>query len=173
MNEARLTPQLMNQIQRMASRFGRDPMDADDILSEILEAIFRLCSDSDSNSRILTKARWIALSHKKTERIYTKYVGVETDATAALNDDEEEIELDFTDELTPEMEAEHLEMAAALEEAISTLDVTDQKIVRLLKDGFQPADIARKMAVSRSAISQRMSRIASIFASAGFSPAGI
>jgi len=164
-----ISPKMMTRLTEIAHQYGRDPMDADDILSEILEAISRLSSDDDSASRIFTKARWVALSHVRSERVYTKYVGSQSEAEVSYEEgDEEDVEVLFSDSLTPEVEAEHLEMAAALEVAIDSLDVTDQKIVRLLKDGFLPADIAKKLNVSRSAISQRMAKIAKQFAAFGF-----
>ncbi len=174
MNADRLTPRLLKHLQHIAAHFGRDRMEADDIYGEMLEAIVRLSSDEDSNSRILTRARWIALSHVKAQRIYTKHVGPQSDAEVSfIENDEEEVECLFADETTPEQEAEDLEKVAALEIAIATLDTTDQRIVRLLKDGFQPVDIARKLDVSRSAISQRMTRIARQLAAAGFTPASM
>ncbi len=171
MNADRLSPKMMHRLNEIAHQYGRDAMDADDILSEILEALTRLSSDDDSPSRIFTKARWVALSHVRSERVYTKYVGSQSEAEVSfVEDDEEEVEVHFADSLTPEQEVEHLEMAAALEAAINALpDDTDQKIVRLLKDGYLPADIAKKLDVSRSAISQRMAKIAKQFTLFGFS----
>ncbi len=171
MNADRLSPRMMQRLTEIAHQYGRDAMDADDILSEILEALTRLNADDDSPARIFTKARWVALSHVRAERVYTKYVGSQSEAEVSfVEDDEEEVEVHFSDSVSPEQEVEQLEMAAALESAINSLpDVTDQKIVRLMKDGYLPADIAKKLDVSRSAISQRMAKIAKQFAAFGLS----
>ncbi len=178
MNADRLTPKLLNTLEGMAFRYaGGNRHVADDIFSEMLEAIAHM-DDEETRQRILTKARWVALSHLKAERIYAHYVGTECEAAVTEPDDErdeepEDADCVFADRFDVEHYDEQLELAASIELVIDTLEVTDQKIVRLLKDGFQPAEIARKLDVSRSAVSQRMTRIALTFAAAGFAPASL
>ncbi len=172
MNADRLTTRTMARLQGIANEFARDPMDADDIMSEILEALARLSSDEDSNSRIFTKARWIALHHVRDEHIYDKYVGAQSEAEVAhasnADDERDDVDVLFIESVTPETVVEQQQEADALELAIGSLDITDQKIVKLLQAGFAAAEIAKKMAVSRSAVSQRMTKIARRFTAMGF-----
>lgn len=168
MNEHRFTPDLYRHIREIAASFGRDPMDTDDICSEILEKIWLLSSDEDSRSRILTRARWVALNHVRDNARYGEHLATEDELRTFLADDKDEDETDelFQETVTPEDHLLAAERKADIKALVHTLSATDQSIVRLLKDGFQPTEIASKMAVSRSAISQRMSDIALRFAGA-------
>lgn len=163
--EFNLSNTTIKALQSIARRYAQDGMEADDLFSEITEGVLTSCKPDDSQARIVTKARWIALSHLRTNRVYSKYVGSQYDLECNLSksDDGEQYEVDelfMADELSPEDQLTEMELAAALEVAISQLSPTDQKIARMLRDGLQPVDIAKALDVSRSAISQRINKLA-------------
>lgn len=66
----------------------------------------------------------------------------------------------------PEDEAETRELLAGLKNVIEGLSLKDKKILSLLMIDYSPADIARRLNVSRSAICQRLQRIRKTLASA-------
>ena len=88
------------------------------------------------------------------------YVGsIET--TAATSDDEE---LDWTEFVcdpseSPEDIVAGREQSSQLEQAVARLDAKAQVIIALLRNGHSFAEIANKLGVSRSAVSQKMNTI--------------
>jgi RNA polymerase sigma factor (sigma-70 family) len=156
--------ELEPRLRRIANQFASDPMDADDIFSEMVEAILNHCEPDFSDAKILTKAKWVAYDHVNSVRIYTKYIGDANDLPVHSDDDPETYDVDF-EQVTatyfpnPEQAVIEREEAAELFRAVSQLSPTLQLIVSLLSKGYKPVEIADKMGISKSAVSQNISRI--------------
>ena len=153
-------------LRKIASRFSTDPIDQEDIFSEIVEAILTKCKPEFSDAMILTKAKWVAHDHINQARIYTKYVSDETVFQASSEDDETQDGIEFynVDAMNvvgssfqnPEDALIADEENSDFEKAIANLSPSLQVIVHLLKQGFKPVEISQKLGVSKSAVSQNM-----------------
>lgn len=152
-------------LRRIASQFATDPMDADDIFSEIVEAILTKCEPDFSDAKILTKAKWVAYDHVNSVRIYTKYVGDESTLKHQADDNDletyevniEQVSVNYYP--NPEDAMIASEEADELAFAVSQLSPTLQLVVSLLRKGYKPVEISQKMGVSKSAVTQNISRI--------------
>ncbi len=96
-------------------------------------------------------ARWVALNHGRNEHIYTNYVGSQLERELRHQEDDDE-DNDFVspDDISPEHMIERQRANQDLEAAFASLDATDQQVIRMLKQGFIPAEIAKSMNVSRA-----------------------
>lgn len=151
-------------LRRIANQFASDPMDADDIFSEIVEAILTKCDPGFSDAKILTKAKWVACDHTKSIRTYNKYIDDESAFIAAPEGDLENCEADFEQisaNIYPNPEdaiiacEEADELALAISEFSPTLHLT----FSLLRKGYKLVEIAQKMGISKSAVSQNVFKI--------------
>ena len=160
---------LSPRLTQIAKQYASDPMAADDIFQHMVECILKQADPADSNSRILTLAQWRARNYIQSEKVYLTYVSDEG-VLQGQGDGDEEQESAFDTYQAPDQSAHGVEddvldaeIAAQLQKLIDQLPVENQRLVTLLKAGNTPAEIARKLGVSRSAISQRIKQIRNIF----------
>lgn len=152
-----LTPQLL----RIACLHSTDPMQADDIFQHMVESILREAKGTDSKSRILTLATWRARNFIAGEQVYNGYVSDQSVLAGKLDNGEEE---DPFETFQGFQECDHnteqavidKETTGQLQDLIKSLPLENRRLICLLQAGNDPAAIARKLGVSRSAICQRM-----------------
>jgi RNA polymerase sigma factor (sigma-70 family) len=156
-----LTPHL----RRIARQHAQDPMQADDIFQHMAECILKQADPTDSNSRILTLATWRARNFVESEQVYLTYVSDEG-VLQGQGDGDEEQDSPFDTYQAPdqsvhglESEVIEAEVSKQLQDLIAKLPTENKRLISLLSAGEKPADIARKLGVSRSAISQRLKSI--------------
>ena len=153
----KLEPKLL----ALAKGYARTAFEADDIHSEIVLEIVKRSSPTDSDARILTVAKWAFYHMNEKNTTYTKYVGTE-DALAFNAEDEQDadpFEYYMADSGNNEDAAMRNQQAADLQEALESLSAESQQLVRLLEQGYKPAEIAKKMKVSAPAISLRIDQL--------------
>jgi RNA polymerase sigma factor (sigma-70 family) len=98
---------------------------------------------------ILSKCSWEIRNKAESGRVYGKYVESEG----------EEFEL-LSDKMPgPEQAVEARELITSLRRVVDGLPVKDKMIVSLLVIDCTPAEIARRLKVSRSAICQRLQHV--------------
>lgn len=148
-------------LRAIASRFGKDEMDTDDVYSEILEGILMTCEPEFSDAMIVTKAKWIALDHINAYNTYGKYVSTEEAAATGQQPNEDGIDFDIIDLSSgnPESILVEKETWTKVKRNFELLSPTLQTIIALLAKGYRPVEIAEKMDVSKSAVSQNINRI--------------
>jgi RNA polymerase sigma factor (sigma-70 family) len=154
--------QILPQIANVAKLFANgDQHTADDIASEAIAYICERGFQNETPAFILQQVKWQALAHVDRATAYTKYVGSIETATATSDDEEE---LDWTEYVcdlseSPEDIVADREQSSQLEQAVARLDAKAQVIIALLRNGHSFAEIANKLGVSRSAVSQKMNTI--------------
>ena len=109
---------------------------------------------------LITKAKWSALNYFDHERVDHRHVFEEP---VFMNDDGEKF-CAFDEILpaslpSPEEIADYHETAARLEAAITTLPTDQQKIARLLADGYDAPAIAEKIGKSTSNVCHITTRL--------------
>jgi RNA polymerase sigma factor (sigma-70 family) len=155
-----LTPHL----RRIAKQYAQDPMQADDIFQHMAECILKQADPTDSNSRILTLAQWRARNFVETEKTYLTYVSDEGVLQGQSDEDDQDSAFDTYQ--APDQSAHgvensvvNAEIGEQLRDLIARLPVENQRLISLLAAGEKPAEIARTLGVSRSAICQRLQSI--------------
>ena len=160
-------------LKRISEQFSSDAHDAQDIYQAICEYILKYSSPTDSDSKILTMAKWAAQNHIRNQGVYNFYVGEESDLSHTEDEDDADADtwefIADRDARTPTEIAEQRETRKLIEAAIAELEPRYAKVVTLMLDGYSPAEISRKMGISRAAISQRMDRIRGTFTMVGLS----
>ncbi len=163
--------QLTPRLRTLASQFGQDAFEADDIFQEMVIAILTKADPADSNSRLLTRAKWVGLNFIKSEKTYGIYVGSEDEVAevgvAVDGDDElaDVFEVYIPDTLdNPERQLIENEKQFVMQVATDALNAKDQQIVRLLANNWNQSQIAEMLGVNRSVVSMRMKHIREVFA---------
>lgn len=164
---------LRKQLYKIANDFAGS-LEADDIFQAMAEAILTKANPKDSNSRILTLARWTAKNAVKAETVYSFYVGEEGDVQFTSDDDEEDgdcFEYYVADTQNPEEVVINRESERELSQAVLNMAPKYQQVVRLLRLGYNQIEIAKAVGVTESAISQRIVKLATMFESAALTAA--
>lgn len=168
--ESRIT-QLLPVFQAIARDFANGDEDkADDILQHICTVVLTNGRPDQTDAELRQLARWRAHHYIRNERTvaahildcYTWQIGED------IEDENDEFPVP-SDMPTPEAAIIWKETNERLQEIISRLPVRHQRLVGLLRSGYTPATISRKMGVSRAAISKSMREIQGAFVAAGFS----
>ena len=109
----------------------------------------------------IKRAAWEARHVQEKATIYDRYVAEEPTAYLPLEDETVNAfdELIAAPGLTPEEAVIQNETRAALQAAIDELPASQRAIARLFLSGYQPAEIADKLGISRSAVSHQFSRL--------------
>jgi len=150
---------LENRLRLIAARYGRDNMQTDDIYGYIVEQLLTRIQPGDDDGRILTMAKSRARDYIIREEHYTYYADVEDSIATSPEEDCDVFERFISQAVNPEDELVLREMSAQIAEAIANLSPENQQIVYMLADGVRPAEIARRMGISKPAVLFRMQTI--------------
>ncbi len=150
---------LENRLRLIAARYGLDNMQADDIYGYIVEKLLTSIQPGDDDGRILTMAKSRARDYIIREEHYTYYADVEDAIAASPEEDCDVFERFVSQAANPEDELILREMSTQIAEAIANLSPENQQIVFMLADGVRPAEIARRMGISKPAVLFRMQTI--------------
>jgi len=150
---------LENRLRLIAARYGRDNMQTDDIYGYIVEQLLTSIQPGDDDGRILTMAKSRARDYIVREEHYTYYADVEDSIATAPEEDCDVFERFVSQAANPEQEVILREMSAQIAETIASLSPENQQIVFMLADGVRPAEIARRMGISKPAVLFRMQTI--------------
>jgi len=172
---ARLAPRL----RLISSHFGRDPMQADDMYSFIVEKLFTSIRPEDKDSYVLAIAKKRAIDFIRSERTYTFYVDAEDKIAVkrgkrATGENAYGIKIvdsifDFfvSEQGTgPEDALNLMEFQQQIKAVICDLDPENRRIAVMIIDGVKKSQIAKELGVSGAAISQRIKNMRSVFSSA-------
>lgn len=129
--------------------------EADDIYSEIVEAILTKCEPDDTDAFLMQCGRWTAQAYVAKNVAYNEYVG-EIDI-----DEEEAAAAGFTIVASRTVEDALIqrEMFVQFEAVIKSLPAENQKVIALLSVGMNQREIAGELNVSEQTISERMKKI--------------
>lgn len=150
-------------IRMTVSRYSRDPMQADDIYGYVVERLLTSIVQGDTDAYILRLVSLRAADFIRSEEAYTFYADVE-DAIVTTEDTEDDgdvFERFVSQSSSPEDQIVLREMSSQIAEAMSALSEDNREIVMLIADGVKPAEIARRMNISRAAVSSRLQTIRS------------
>lgn len=160
-------------LRMVARKYASDPHEAEDIFQHIVEKLLRSARVDDTDANIMVTAKFRAGDYKNAERVYTYYVGSESEIanTTGNNDDEtsDVFEIYVSDESTVESEIIKREQAAAMQAAIGALAPENRNIISMLVSGKSKVEIAETLGVTRQAINNRMNTIASQLSELGIS----
>lgn len=148
----RLTPKLQAIAWRVAdtgSRYEPEDVYQDMTLALVEQSDQEPAFLEQKDNYILSLCSWRGRNKAQSKRTYDKYNQPENFGFELISDRT----------AGPEEAIEMGEMFATLKNAIERLSVKDREILSLLVIDCTPAEISRKLGVTRSAISQRLSRI--------------
>jgi RNA polymerase sigma factor (sigma-70 family) len=146
---------LESKLQAKAASFAHDGMDADDICSEMVEAILTKCEPDDTDAFLMQCASWTAQAYISKRVSYSEYV-------QDLDIDEEAMEaagFKVVAARTVEDALVQREMFAQFEAVIKSLPAENQKVVAMISIGMSQREIAGELHVSEQTISERMKKI--------------
>lgn len=156
-------------LRKVAAQVADTAEQAEEIFSHVTEYLLTHMRPDDGESRYIATAHLAAKSQLGKERTYSFYVGGEDEISTS---DEDAFEFLATDQpMSLEDELIQREQVKDIQAVIATLSPENQQIVRMLHAGKRPAEIARKLGVTRSAVSIRLDRIEEKFRTAGLVPA--
>lgn len=145
-------------IRMTVSRYSRDPMQADDIYGYVVERLLKAIRPDDTDAYILRLVSLRAADFIRSEEAYTFYADVE-DVIMVVEDNDNVFERFVPNSVSTEDQIVLREMSAQIAEAMSALSEDNREIVMLIADGVKPAEIARRMNISRAAVSSRLQTI--------------
>ena len=167
--EARIE-ELTPTIQQIALRFSTDEVPADDIYQGIIEKILLSCKPTDTRSFICQCATWHAKNMLCSERIYKQYVGSIFEEETEDGEEYDIIELSVSNEPAPEEWVLRREMATAICELMAGVNDKNREILALLAQGETHQEIADRLKVTRTAVTNRVRAIRGAFSMAGIIP---
>ena len=139
-----------------AAAFASDPQDADDVYSEMVEAILTKSQPEESDFYLLQRANWTAQNHIQKTQIYSQYVdNIDIDETEAT-------QAGFKIVTNPRAIEDAMiqnEDMNALSAVIKSLPEENQQIVALLSLGKNQRQIAAELKVTEQKISDTMKSI--------------
>jgi RNA polymerase sigma factor (sigma-70 family) len=142
-------------IRSLASRFAHDKLEANDIYSEMIEAILTKCQPEDSDGFLMKRANWTGQAFLAKNLSYNEYVGdldVDEDALTAGG-------FKVVNTRTVEDAILERETFKAFQAIIKSLPVENQKVIGYLSVGMNQRQIAEKLEVSEQSVSERMKKI--------------
>ena len=144
---------------KIAKRYNYE-IDAEDVEQDMYLALVEAhdkdpeFSNVNSQWYAMQKAEWAGMEAARKQITYRKYNAKEKYVNGDDDDDNDSISML---ELYPSKECtiEQYEMRDTLLSAIAALDVTCQKIVAMLYQGFTQVEIAARLGMTPAAISQK------------------
>lgn len=139
-----------------AAAFACDPQDADDVYSEMVEAILTKSQPEESDFYLLQRANWTAQNHIQKTQTYSQYVdNIDIDESEAT-------QAGFKIVTNPRVIEDAMiqsEDMNALSAVIKSLPEENQQIVALLSLGKNQRQIAAELKVTEQKISDTMKSI--------------
>lgn len=139
-----------------AAAFASDPQDADDVYSEMVEAILTKSQPDESDFYLLQRANWTAQNHIQKTQTYSQYVdNIDIDESEAT-------QAGFKIVTNPRAIEDAMiqsEDMNALSAVIKSLPAENQQIVALLSLGKNQRQIAAELKVTEQKISDTMKSI--------------
>ena len=148
-------------LRHIAAGMCGDALHFDDLMQAAVIRIIRTYK-GESAKILIGRGRSAMMNELVMERRYSAHVA-DQETLGGPSDPEEDDDVferfQMAGQMTPEEEMIKREQAQALVDVIATLDPKNQKVVMMLEVGVSQADIARKMGISRAAVSVRVSKI--------------
>jgi len=151
---------LESRLRASASMYAHDKLDADDIYSEMVEAILTKCKPEDNDGFIMQRASWTGQALVSKNMSYNEYVGdldVDEDALTAGG-------FKVVNTRTVEDALIEIESFKSLQKVIASLPPENQTVVKMISIGMNQRQIAEKLQVSEQSVSERMKKIRKFFA---------
>lgn len=154
---------ILPKVKQVALSFSNgDPCRGDDIFSQACLYIVGRGFENEKPAFILKQVAWQAYAYCDSEKAYNRRVDT-IKANSVVDRAGDDI-YDYTEVLADnstsvEDQIAEREQAEAIAEAVEALDPKAQQMIRLLRQGHSFAEIAAKLDVSRSAVSQKMDTI--------------
>lgn len=146
----------------IAAKFGHDAFDADDLLSEILTAVWEKATDQDTDAHIITRANWLAKHHVRDLATYDHYCGSQDEIAAGTDEDGEPcdvFELYYDAETkNPEELVIEAEDRSYREASISALPVRQHEVITYVAQGYTNREIAKVLNVTEQAIGKNVGK---------------
>ncbi|MBI5954364.1 MAG: hypothetical protein HY865_22130 [Chloroflexi bacterium] len=148
-----------------------DGLEADDIYAAMVDEILFKSKPTDSDSRILTRAKWAAKAVIRRNLAYSALVGTEAEMTNKDEDEDIDIDIRVSFHKSAEEEYAEQERLQEIKRLIDQLPEEYMKIVLLLSLGHNQREISIKLNISDQSVSDKVKKIAVEFRGFGFSPA--
>lgn len=138
-------------LRSIALSFAHDPLQADDIYSEMSAVILTRCGPDDPDPYLLRCGRFTAQCFVDKTLCYNLYVNDldDSDNTGAAG-------LQIFEAHTIENECIEREQAAQLQAIIDTLPEENRTLITMLSIGIKQREIARRLQVSEQSLSSRL-----------------
>lgn len=161
--------QLTPMLKKIASVYATADYDPDDIYQSTCEAILTKCKPTDTKSYIIQLANWHARNLVNKAATYTRYVST-LEAVADDTDEEMDVlEAIIAEDSTPEEHLIQSEEIKNLSEILTGLDRTTRTIISGMVDGLTHQQIADKLGLGRTAVTNRVLRLRTTLTLAGYS----
>lgn len=174
MNPPSLYPELIKRIEKLeaklrvkANSYANYPLESDDIYAAMVEEILFKCKPDDSDSRILTRATWVAKAIIRKYKAYSSMVEDESSMLCRTTGDD--LELVVSPSSSAEDDFIHRESMSEILEKVAELPKEYQTIVGMLALGHTQREIAWKLQKSDQAISSAIKSIAAQLTNLGLS----
>jgi RNA polymerase sigma factor (sigma-70 family) len=154
-------------LQNIAWRYSSPEVSADDIYQGIVEKILKSCEPTDTRSFICQCATWHAKNMLMSERIYNKYILPSSEETIEDEESYDIIDLAVSTEPDPEEWILRKERVASINEIILNAQEKNRNILVSLSQGETHQEIADRLKVSRSAVTNRVRDLRGAFCVAG------
>jgi DNA-binding NarL/FixJ family response regulator len=157
-------------LRAMSRRFSNgDNLEADDIYAAMVDEILFKSKPTDSDSRILTRAKWAAKAIIRKTLAYSAMVGDESEMTSKDEDGDIDVDIRVSFSRSAEEELTEKERAAEIKSLIDQLAPEYRQIVLMLSLGHNQREISIKLNISEQAVSHKIKRVAVEFGNLGFS----
>jgi len=169
---ARRIEALEYRLRAKSRSYANNALEADDIYAAMVDEILFKSKPTDSDSRILTRAKWAAKAVVRRNLAYSALVGTEAEMTATTEEDDDiDIDIRVSFHKSAEDEVADKERSAEIKRLIEQLPEEYRKIVLLLSLGHNQREISVKLNISDQSVSAKVQKIAVEFRGFGFSPA--
>lgn len=136
-------------LRAVADAFAHDPLQADDVYSEMVTAILTRCGPDKPDAYLLRCGKWAARGWLDKSLCYNVYVN-------DLDTDTDSAGLQIFEAHTIENEFIQREQATQLQAIIDTLPEENRTLITMLSIGIKQREIARRLNVSEQSLSSRL-----------------
>lgn len=155
---------LTRKLQGIAWKFSYYGLDIDDTFQTLVcELLERSVKEpefaSQEDAYICQYAKWCAWHLLQSSNTYSDYVSAEKWTMSEDGEEVSQFEFIPTTDPEPEVRAEMYESARMLAEIVATLSPENRVVVKMLYVGYSRAEIAKKLNISRPAVTQRLTTV--------------